>query len=390
MRLFPALILFLFWLSISVYPARALELNGFVDLAAGQSTYPADNTLYTARDRQLLAASGRLLAEGGGAEFHFSANLLEEVGIKPPLAVTLAAQLPKEAERSALLTWEQHDSAWSRAALSADLLQLQYRGSSVDLLLGRQPISLATTFYFVPNDFFAPFAAETFFRTYKPGVDAFRADLRLASLSQLTLLGVLAYDRDPDSANGWSRSPNWSRTAFLARYTREWAGCGWTLLGGTVRDRTVVGGALQGELRDWLGIRIEGHYARAEVDGLTNGGGLTVGLEHRYANNFNWRLEYFYNGYPAQNEVAYEAHNYLALGAGWEFTPLLTGGLVLLAGLDDASQLLAGNLLYSLSDETELAMTGYISRGERPTGLELGSEFGRQPRQLLLEYRLYF
>jgi len=389
-KLFLFLVTLLFWLGITASPAPALELNGFADLALGQATYPADNVLYTSRDQQPLAASTRLLTEGGGDEFHFSANLLEAFTSKPPLTGALAAGLPKEAERSALLTWEQHDSSQSRAALAADLLQLQYQGGAVDLVLGRQPVNLATTFYFAPNDFFAPFAAETFFRTYKPGVDAFRADLRLASLSQLTLLAVLAYNRDPDSANGWERRPDWSRTALLARHTGEWSGYGWTLLGGTVRDRTVAGGALQGELFDWLGIRIEGHYARAEVDVVPDGGGLTVGLEHRYANNFNWRLEYFYNGYPEQSGVAYGKHNYTALGAGWEFTPLLTGGLVVLAALEDGSQLLAANLLYSLTDESELALTGNIARGERPTGLLPGSEFGRQPRQLTLEYRLYF
>jgi hypothetical protein len=389
-RLFPALIPTLFWFGVAVYPAGALELNGFAGLALGQATYPADNLLYTDREQQLWGGDFRLLAEAGDGELHFSANLLEAVGSKPPLAEVLAAELPKETERSALLTWEQHDSPQSRASLAADLLQLQYQGGTVDLILGRQPVSLATTFYFVPNDFFAPFAAENFFRTYKPGVDAFRVDLRLASLSQLTFLGVLAYNRDPDSANGWDRSPDWSRTALLARYTREWVDFGWTLLGGTVRDRSVAGGALQGEFFDWLGIRIEGHYGRAEVDGEADGGGLTVGLEHRYANNINWRLEYFYNGYPVPNGVAYGAHNFAALGAGWELTPLLTGGLVVLAALDDGSQLLAGNLLYSLSDESELALTGILPRGQRPAGLEPGSEFGRQPRQLLLEYRLYF
>jgi hypothetical protein len=379
-----------FWLGAAPLPATAAEIGGFAELTGGPATYPADNTLYTSRERELLAGSLRLLAEAGGGELHFSANLLEAAGSVAPLAAGPAGQLPPEVERSALLTWEQHDSAHSRAALSADVLQLQYRGGAVDLVLGRQPVSLATTFYFVPNDFFAPFAAQTFFRTYKPGVDALRADLRLAPLSQLTLLGVLAYERDADSANGWRRGPDWSRSALLARYTREWRGWGWTLLGGTVRDRTVAGGALQGDLFNWLGVRLEGHYGRAELSGAADGGGLSLGVEHRYPGNFNWRLEYFYNGYPAELPATNTGHNYGALGLGWELTPLLTGGLVALAALDDDSQLLAGNLLYSLSDESELALTAILPLGARPDGVEPGTEFGRQPRQLLLEYRVYF
>lgn len=378
------------WFGILLLPAQGLEITGFADLAVGQATYPADSALYTSRDRQPLAGSLRLLAEGGEDELHFSANLLEAVGSKPPLDPDLAAQLPSEVERSALLTWEQYDSAHTRAVLAADVLQFQYRGGAIDLALGRQPVSLATTFYFVPNDFFAPFAAQSFFRTYKPGVDAFRADLRLAPLSQLTLLAVLAYEPDPDSANGWRRGPEWSETALLARYTDELAGFGWNLLGGTVRERTVLGGALQGELFDWLGVRGEGHYARAERDGLADGGGLAAGVEHRYANNFNWRLEYYYHGYRDEALPAHSGRNYAALGLGWEFTPLLTGGLVALAALDDNSQLLTANLLYSLTDESELALTAALPLGERPAGPNQGSEFGRQPRQLLLEYRTYF
>ncbi len=159
-------ILLLIALPLLVAPhARALELTGFADLAVGQATYPGANSLYDSRDQQPVAGAFRALLESGDNAWHFSANLLESVATLPPLAGDLARQLPKDTERSALLTWEQHDSTASRAALAADILQLQYRGNRMDLTVGRQPISLATTFYFVPNDFFAPFAAQTFFRT---------------------------------------------------------------------------------------------------------------------------------------------------------------------------------------------------------------------------------
>jgi hypothetical protein len=53
---------------------------------------------------------------------------------------------------------------------------------------------LASTYYFSPNDFFAPFTADTFYREYKAGVDAVRLDINLGTLSQLTLIGALTYD----------------------------------------------------------------------------------------------------------------------------------------------------------------------------------------------------
>jgi hypothetical protein len=369
--------------------SAAAQLGGFASLGGGQATYPTGNDLYTTREDFPWFTSFRFLAEAGQGAWHLTANLLEAAGSRPPLAPALAGQLGKEVERSRLLTWEQHDSTASRAALTTDVLALQYRGSDVDVTLGRQPISLATTFYFAPNDLFAPFAAQSFFRTYRPGVDALRADLRLAALSQVTLLAVLAYTSEPDSANGWSGGPEWSRTALLAGYQREWRGFGWSLLGGTVGDRTLMGGGLQGDLFDWLGVRAEGHYAVAEKSGAGEGGRFTLGIEHRYADNFDWRLEYYYHGYLAGTAFYHDRH-YGALGLGYQFTPLLSGGLFGLADLDDGSRLFSANLLYSLSDEAELALTGSIPLGQKPTGIDPGTEFGRQPRQLLLEYRVSF
>lgn len=387
--LWPVLAFTLFWAGLFPAGARAGQLGGFASLGVGQATYPADNILYTTRENFPWCTSFRLLAEAGEGPLHLTANLLEAAGSLPPLAPTLAGQLGKEVERSRLLTWEQHESAASRAALAADVLALQYRGRVVDVTMGRQPVSLATTFYFAPNDLFAPFAAQSFFRTYRPGVDALRADLRLAPLSQLTLLAVLAYAPELDSANGWSRGPEWSRTALLAGYNREWRGFGWSLLGGTVSDRTLVGGGLQGELFDWLGLRAEGHYALEEKFGAGEGGRFALGIEHRYADNFDWRLEYFYNGYPGRTTIYHDRH-YGALGMGYQFTPLLSGGLVVLADLNDGSRLFSANFLYSLTDESELALTGSLPMGKKPARLNAGSEFGRQPRQLFLEYRVNF
>lgn len=368
-------------------PGAAGELSGFISLGVGQATYPAGTPLYSKREDYPWAGSLRLLAEAGTGAWHFSANLVGSLVSRPPWAAGF--EPPPEVERSALLTWEQHDSAASRADLAADLLALQYRGGGMDLTLGRQPVSLATTFYFTPNDFFAPFAPQSFFRTYRPGVDALRVDILLESLFQAELLAVLAYGSEADSVNGWSRAPRWSRSALLARLNREGLGFGWSLLAGTVADRTLVGGGVQGELFDWLGIRGEGHYAVAEASGAGLGGRLALGLEHSYADGRNWRMEYFYNGYP-EPAASLPGHHYGALGLGYEFTPLLTGGLVGLADFANGSRLFSANLLYSLSDEAELAMTGVIPAGRRPAGTDPGSEFARQPRQLQVEYRRHF
>jgi hypothetical protein len=46
-------------------------------------------------------------------------------------------------------------------------------------------------YYFTPNDFFASYAAQTFYRSYKPGVDAARLDWQWSELSQISLMTVV-------------------------------------------------------------------------------------------------------------------------------------------------------------------------------------------------------
>jgi hypothetical protein len=375
----------------------SLELRGFIGAGVGQLTYPAVSNLYDVRDDQAWSGDLRLLIEAGYKEdLHLSANVLQSSRSKVPFITVVSGLIPLDVERSSLLTWEQHDSRRSRSELLVDELYLQYRTSRLDLAVGRQPVNLATTFYFVPNDFFAPFAAQTFFRTYKPGVDGLRADFRLAELSQLTMLAVLAYDRDGSAANGWSREPDWSETSLLIRASREMLGFEWAVLAGTVADYTISGGSLQGELFNWVGLRAEGHYSAPENAGGSSHFKLAVGLEKLYANNFSWRLEYFQNSTGGLGNVnslpitIARNRDYGALGLGYELTPLLNGSLLALVGFNDDSGVLSANLLYSLSDESELSLLASAPFGDSggPTGA--GSEFGSQARMVLFECRYYF
>jgi hypothetical protein len=373
------------------------ELRGYLGLGTGQLTYPAANDLYEVRDDQAWSGDLRLILDAGFREaLHLSANFLQSSRSKVPYSAVVGRIIPPDVERSSLLTWEQHDSGRTRSELLVDDLSLQYRSGRLDLAVGRQPVNLATTFYFVPNDFFAPFAPQTFFRNYKPGVDGLRADFRLAALSQLTFLAVLAYDRDGSAANGWNRAPNWSETSLLLRAAREMRGFAWALLAGTVNDKTIFGGSIQGELFELVGLRAEGHYGVPEDGEGGSSFKLAVGLEKLYANNFSWRLEYFQNrgADPGRDNNLPPTtglnRDYGALGLGYEFTPLLNGGLVVLINPGDDSRLFSGNLLYSLSDEAELSLILSLPSGARPTATAVASEFGSQPRTVLLEYRLYF
>lgn len=304
-----------------------------------------------------------------------------------------------DVERSDSLHWRFADE---HADLQLDRINLQYNGEQIHVKLGRQPVNLAATYYFTPNDFFARFAAQTFFRTYKPGVDAARLDWQWDELSQLSLLTVLEYQNDFSKPTGWRSRPDWGKTSYLARASTIFGDFEWALLGGKVSGDGIIGLDFQGELFDWLGIRGEGHYRLPGRQRQNDDIKFSLGLEHRFENTLTIRLEQFYQRSGAGNADNYKlnqqsrsnnlylARHYTALGASYEFTPLLTVDALWLANHNDRSNLFALYALYSLSDESELAFSANLPIGKQPDKGRLKSEFGSAPKSISLEYRLYF
>lgn len=345
-----------------------------------------------------LAMIARLLVDGKlGSHLGFEANLYQTY---IPKTLFSGSYVQLEVERSAQL--ERSFSNDDYIHLAFDRLNLNWSQGRLDFRVGRQPVNLATTFYFTPNDFFAPFAAQTFYRVYKPGVDAARAEIMLGDLSQLSLISVLGYGQDYSSQTGWSNGADYSRTSTVARLTTVVYDFEWAALAGQVRNINIVGGSIQGELFKWLGIRAEGHVAIPEDSSTDRYNNLTIGLEHRWENSLEARVELFYNGCGA-NKVAgystktlstcgssYPADRYVAVGLSYELTPLLFGQTLLISNLVDQSRLISFNATYSLSDESELVFNINLPDGEKPAGATVKSEFGGYPVSVNLETRIYF
>lgn len=379
----------------------SLSLRGFTDLGAAYGRNPEGARLYDRREDLFWDLDQRLLlAAKHGENTRFDLNLLENIRATPNF-VHGARQAGTE--RSGLLSWQQHASGNSEASLSVDTAAFHHVRENIEWSLGRQPVNLATTMYFSPNDFFAPFAAQTFYRAYKPGVDSGRAEVRLGSLAQLSLVGVLGYSPESTEDTEWRNRPDWSRNSLLARVAANRNDWEWGLLGGSVRDHRITGGSLQGELFDWLGVRAEVHYAAPEQDGVSGGVEVSVGIEHRFANSLEVRMEQFHHGQGYGSSGAlreavaagglaegYTGRDYTALGASYEFSPLLTGQALLLANWSDHSQLLSLNGVYSLSNEAELSVTLSLPRGDHAGNDSGGSEFGLVPTTLVCAFRVYY
>lgn len=384
--------------------AGRIDLRGFLQTLGTFTVNPEDKTFYPHETDAGGAAVGRLLLFAGMGD-HVG---LELNGYQGYTTTTGTLSVPRDSpslqpERSAVLEWRQINESDREARLGLDRLSLRLSFQRIDLTVGRQPVNLATVFYFTPNDFFAPFAPQTFFRVYKPGVDAARAEVRLGELSQLSVIDVLGYDPDPSTGNGWSRKPSPDRSSILARVSASRLGFEWALLGGRVYDRSLIGGSLQGELAGWLGLRAEGQYAAPGPGGLDRFVKAAVDFEHRFDNSLTVRLEPYYNnrGYGKGSDLnasiqtgplpgLFQAKAYTALGLSYEFSPLLTGELLSIANWVDPSYLLAFNSVYSLSNETEFAFGMSLPVGKPPEAGEVKSEFGRMPASVSAEVRTHF
>ncbi len=376
------------------------EARGFVRGAVLFAENPPDRLLYANP------------SDGSG---QIAARLFGELELDPVLAVQanvlytgatttrtgLALATPElDSNRSSALRWNARTRATSAHAVEVDWLSVRLTLGAqgphpVDVRVGRLPINLATTFYFTPNDFFSPFSADTFFRSYKPGVDGARVDFQLADLTQVSLIGVAGFAPDDDS-------PRLGKTAGLARVSTSAWDLEWVALAGVIPDRAVAGGALQGEIFSWLGVRGEGHYAWG-LDDNTDRVELVLGIDHRFESTLTLRGEQFYHGSGSTSVEGYAraltdpgstglylGRHYSAFGAGYELTPLLVVDAFSLVNWGDRSGLWGSNLLYSLGDEAEVAFVVTAPWGADPKLPTVGSEFGLYPATASVDFRAWF
>ena len=375
------------------------EADGF--LTIGQTALDQNETpaAFATVENAITTAGFRLMAQASIGATGLEATLARGWSSADTGLTTASSFSP---ERSASLGWSDasHRLAFDRLFLSGDTGREQYK-------LGRQPVNLATTFFFSPTDFFALFAAQSFFREYKPGVDAARADISLGGLSQFSLIAVAGYRPDAASDTGWESGINGGRTSWLLRLTRGNDLLEWSLLGGKVRRDNVVGGGLQTELFDWLGLRAEALFANPR-DGEDDYAAWTIDLEHRWANSFDLRIEHFRNSAGADDRreytallslptvlnravrLPYLASRYSSIAASYEFTPLITGQALVVYNHTDGSTLYTLYATWSLTDNAELAFSASSASGSAAAYPVRFDEFALYPAAASIEFRVYF
>ena len=363
----------------------------------------------------------RLLGDGNvGNQFDWHFNLATAyVSDEFDFPVFFNNANNQQPERSALLT--KTVNADKQQDVFIDQLYSRYTINDSDILLGRQAISLATTLYFTPNDFFAPFGAQTFFRDFKAGVDAVRFEQALGNLTQLSFFYVFGYEWDFLSGQ-YEDHPDSNRASKLVQVSSVIFDLEWKLLGGRVFGDPVIGAALQGELFPGLGIRAEGHHRRPDnslnslsvyAQDSAHLSEWVLGFEHQFTPDLAGRLEYFYNSAGASDKEDYPAllaqqmssgsglnlaSKYFAAGFDYQISPLWGVSSVVLANAIDSSYLFVFDFNYSLSNESVVNLGASIPTGDEPDSSmgflnplqSIQSEFGTYPESVSIELRIYF
>ncbi|MBI3403499.1 MAG: hypothetical protein HY048_18970 [Acidobacteria bacterium] len=308
-------------------------------------------------------------------------------------ATTLGAGvLPAEAEapyRMTQLDWRVASGANADWRAEVDRAALRVRLPRATVTIGRQAIGWGRGVMFGAVDLFAPFTPLEADREWRRGVDAARADVRLADRVSLDMVGALGTSID--------------RSVAAAR-VRGYAGeADVEVMAGRRASDPFAGATSSIAIGD---VEVHGEAARfGDVTKAVAGGSYRVPLGHGLLTY----VEYHYSGYGVASAAAMLAQlqdpafqerylrgdtqilgrHALAALASYEWSPEIALAGQWLQNSADGSGVVVPSLTITSGDRWSVLVSGYAPYGRAPFGLQLGSEFGAAPRALFLQLRMY-
>ena len=321
------------------------------------------------------------------------------------------------------------------ATLYLDRLNAGGSLGKTDFRVGRQAINFSQAWFWNPLDIFLAFDPEAFDRSYKSGVDAFRADVALGSFSSLTLVAAAGNKLVIEPTEAGLRveavdfsEESWYGSALMARATTTMSHWDLAVQGGKVYGGWQAGGGFSGEAGP-LGLRGEATWFFADHGGeellpdpssstglrtaalIDDHAQVVVGADHRFQNSLYLNGEYFYNGAGTDSDFALSiarvavgettnlGEHYAGLLASYELYPILTGQLSWIHSFTDGSDQLSPVFSWSVADEAELIFGAILGFGDGPelqtaadgtVNVSVESEFGTYPSTWFAEFILYF
>ncbi len=272
-------------------------------------------------------------------------------------------------------------------------LRLTVKAGPLDIDAGRQPVTLGTSHFVSVLDVIAPFAPGSLDATYKPGVDALRIRTGIGESGAAEVIGV--------------GSRPWGNGALLGMIRTSPRGLDTVLLGGRFRERGFGGFAWDGEIAP-VGIWGElaaferkparehfygGWSHRTAFSGIA-GADITVPADIR--TGFALMYQDFGVRHPEDLALVFAdapfREGWLFLGSSGygmltlhrQMHPLAVADLAGLVNLVDSSTLWQPRLTFSVSNNSDLSLYGWLGTGGKPrnegTASIPRSEFGMVPR----------
>ncbi|MCY3756281.1 MAG: hypothetical protein OXG96_01010 [Acidobacteria bacterium] len=289
--------------------------------------------------------------------------------------------------------WEKDQVSWEHRF---DRLNLSWAPTgSLDLTLGRQTVSWATTLFLTPADPFSPFNPADPFRAFRGGVDAARLQFHPGPLSQVEVVVRPTRSADGREITALGRGlTTW----------KNWEISGW---GGALFDEPAAAGAVSGSLGP-VALRGEASLRRTRGETVLRG---TLGIDRRLTvSNRDLTLvaEYQHDGLGAadagettsvlesepfsRGELQVLGRDQAAAQVQYQLHPLWSLSLLWLRNLNDHSSLLAPSLSYSASNEVTLTGGVFKGFGEVSPDSEgtLASEYGALGTTAYLSLSIYF
>ena len=269
-----------------------------------------------------------------------------------------------------------------------DRLALSYETGAFEFTAGRQAISWATTLFLTPADPFSPFDPSDPFREYRGGVDALRIRTFPGPFSELEF--VLRGADTPDGA---------TVTALLRGQTSVGGGV-WSVgaWGGALHDEAAGAAFATGSLGS-TAVRAEATI-REHPDGGT-ALRVSAGADRFFRpadRDLYLIVEFQHDEFgasdpsgllPAAMSLPYQrgemqtlGENTVAVQASYQVYPLVSVALMVLANVDDFSELLSMSLAWSASQSASVSIGAFIGAGDDSLDpvAGFGSEYGLVPR----------
>jgi hypothetical protein len=279
-----------------------------------------------------------------------------------------------------------------------DRAYLTVSTDSLDISVGRQPVSFGSAHVISPTDIIAPFTYNTIAKEELVGVDAVRLKTPLAEMGELDLGLIFGEDFEPDKSAAFVRLKTYQHQtdiAFMAMVFRE------NILLGVDIARSVGGAGTWFEAAQTL-ANITSRYTSGE-----NYFRLSIGADYSVTSELYAYIEYHYSGAGSGSPEDYFKHitetaftdgavyllgrHYLSPGFSYEITPILFFHGQALINVEDGSALVSPGFEYSVAQDVFLELRAYVGVGEGSSHPLLpDSEFGLYPDVYYGALNFYF